>query len=389
MVGEIGLACILLIGAGLMLRSFLNLLRSDRGFEAERVVTASISLPNAKYQKPLDAILFLDRVNRALQQLPGVRAAGLGTDLPWTGYDENISGFTIEGKQPPPGQDFHARYHLATEDYFRALGIPLVRGRYFTPHDDMKAPRTVILINRIMARLYWPGEDPIGKRLTFDDHPKESDWFTVVGVVGDVKDRPDSPAAEPALWWPLLQTPMGANGMVLAVRGQMDPAQMESQVREAIAALDPELAVADLRQMGEVAEKSFSTPKFSLFLVGLFAALAVTLAAIGIYGVISYSVSQRTHEFGLRLALGARPGDVIRQVMGQGILLAMGGIAIGVCGALALGRLLWSLLYQVSAADPLTFAAVILAAIAIAAVACYVPARRATSADPMTALRAD
>ena len=388
-VGEISLACVLLIGAGLMLRSFLNMLRADPGFEAEHVVTASVSLPSARYKTPKDELVFFGRLNRALENMAGIRAAGLATDLPWTGYDENISGFTVEGKQPPPGQDFHARYHVCSEDYFRALGIPLIAGRFFTPHDDMTAKAPSALINRRMAELDWPGEDAVGKRFTFDDHPKESDWFTVVGVVGDIKDRPDSPAAEPALWWPLQQSPIGNNGMVLAVRAQGDAAQMGNGIRATVASLDPELAVADLRQMGEVAGKSFSTPRFTLFLVALFAALAVTLAGIGIYGVISYSVTRRTHEFGLRLALGASRADVIRQVMSQGIRLAIGGIAIGVFAALALGRFLWSLLYRVSAADPATFAVVILAAITVAALACYVPARRATSADPMSALRAD
>jgi len=389
LVGEVSLACVLSIGAGLMLRSFVNILHTDPGFRPERVMTASISLPDAKYQKPKDKIGFYIRLKRHLGALPGVRAAGLGSDLPWTGYDDNISGFTIEGRQPPPGQQFHARYHAASEDYFRALGIPLVRGRFFTPHDDLSAS-PVIIINRIMARMYWGSEDAaVGGRITFEDHPKPADWFTVVGVVGDVKDRPNSAAATPAIWWPLLQTPFGFPEMAIVVRAPRDPAQIAAAVRGAVQSIDPELAVADLKQMDEVAGKTFSTPRFALFLVGLFAVLAGLLAAIGIYGVISYSVTQRTHEFGLRMALGARPADVVRQVVGQGVRLAAVGIVLGLAGALALGRLLRSLLYHVGAADPLTFVLVAVCAVAIAAIACYVPAWRATMADPMAALRAE
>jgi predicted permease len=387
-VGEIALACVLLAGAGLMLRSFVNMLRDDPGFRAGRVVTAAISLPSATYKTPQDDLTFFDRLNRALIAMPGVRAAGVGSDLPWTGYDDNVSGFTIEGKVTPAGHPFHARFHTVTEQYFQALGIPLLRGRFFTPHDDMKSA-PVILVNSLMARLDWPGEDVIGKRLTFDDNPKEGDWFTVVGVVADVKDRPNSAAAEPSIFWPLLQTPFDSNQMAVVVRAQGDPAQIGSQLRGAVARLDPELAVADLKEMDDVAGQSFSGPRFTLFLIVLFAALAVTLAAIGIYGVISYSVSRRTHEFGLRMALGARPGNVIRQVMMQGIRLALVGIAAGMLAALALGRLLWSLLYKVSPSDPATFAAVAFIAVLIAALACYIPARRATAADPIAALRAD
>jgi ABC-type antimicrobial peptide transport system permease subunit len=229
----------------------------------------------------------------------------------------------------------------------------------------------------------------VGGRITFADQPKEKDWMTVVGVVGDVKDHPDSSTAKPSIWWPLLQEPFPFPLMSLAVRAAADPGPLTEQVRGAIHSLDPDLAVADIKLMDQIAGASFSTPRFALFLVLLFAGLAVTLAGIGIYGVISYSVSQRTHEFGLRMALGARPGDVIRQVMAQGVKLAFVGIAIGIIGALAMGRVLVSLLYGVSATDPPTFAAVGLAAMAIAAAACYIPARRAIAADPMTALRSE
>lgn len=389
-VGEVALACVLLVGAGLLLRSFVNLLRTDPGFQPARVVTASISLPVARYKTPREQFAFYDRLNRALMALRGVRAAGLGTDLPWTGYDENISGFTIEGKRPPAGQEFHARFHTVSEDYFRALGIPLISGRFFNSHDNMReAKAPAIVINRRMAELYWRGDNPVGQRLTFDDHPKETDWFTVVGVVGDVKDRPNSAAAEPALWFALQQAPIFMSEIVLVARAEADAGALPNQLRATVASLDPELAVADVRLLDDIAARSFSTARFALFLVALFAVLAATLAGIGIYGVISYSVSRRTQEFGLRVALGARPGDVVRQVIVEGLKLACAGVALGAAGALALGRILWSLLYQVSPGDPATFAAVGAAALIAAALASYIPARRATAADPMTALRAE
>jgi putative ABC transport system permease protein len=387
-VGEVGLACLLLIGAGLMLRSFVNLLRADPGFRPGHLLTARVSLPYATY-KPTDAPHFWTRLCASLDSAAGIRAAGAGTDLPWTGYDDNFGGLNIEGRKAPAGQDFHARYHVASPGYFRAVGIPLVRGRFFTPGDDMKAPLALI-VNQSMARRYWPNEEALGKRVAIDDHPKEQDWMTIVGIVGDVKDKPDSPTAEMAFWWPIEQSPVGVNNnMAVVMRGSSDPALLANALRQAVRQIDPTLAVANVRPMDDIADANVSTPRFALFLVALFAALALTLATIGIYGVISYAVSQRTHEFGLRMALGAQAGDVRRLVLRQGAKLALLGVALGLVGALALGRVLRSLLYDVSAADPVTFTSVAALAIAIAALACYLPARRATSVDPANALRSE
>jgi predicted permease len=386
-VGEVSLACLLLIGAGLMLRSFVNLLRADPGFRPEHLLTASVSLPDASY-KPLETLNLWGRLTASLDSVAGIRASGVGTDLPWTGYDDNISGFTVEGKKPAASEEFHARYHVASSGYFRAVGIPLVRGRFFTASDNMKAPLAVI-VNRSMARRYWPNEDALGKRITFEDHPKDKDWMTIVGIVGDVKDKPESPAAETALWWPVEQTPVSINNMSVVVRGSSDPALLANDLRQAVRQLDPTLAVANIRPMDDIADANVSTPRFALFLVALFAGLALALAAIGIYGVISYAVSQRTREFGLRMALGAQAGDVRRLVLRHGVKLALAGVALGLAGALALGRVLWSLLYQVSAADPATFVLVSVLAIAVAALACYLPARRATAVDPAHALRSE
>jgi len=387
LVGEVSLACILLIGAGLMLRSFVNLLRTDPGFRPDHLLTATVALPDKTY-KPVEMLHFWTRLSANLNSVAGIRAAGIGTDLPWTGWDDNIGGLTIEGKKPPAHQEFHARYHVASPDYFRAMGIPLVRGRFFTDADTMKAP-LAMMINQAMARRYWPGEDAVGKRITFEDHPKETDWMTIVGVVGDVKDRPESPEAQNSMWWPVEQSPVYVGQMSVAVRGNSDAAALTGDLRAAVHQLDPTLAVADVRPMNDIADANVSTPRFALFLVALFAGLALTLAAIGIYGVISYSVNQRTHEFGLRMALGADSGDVLRLVLRQGVRLALLGVALGLVGALALARVLWNLLYRVSVADPATFLTVPLVAIAVALLACYLPARRATSVDPAHALRAE
>ena len=386
-IGEIGLACLLSIGAGLLLRSFVNMLHADPGFRAEQVLTAAISLPRKTYA-PKAEIAFDDRLAGDLAAIPGVRAAALGSDLPWDGYDENVGGFTVEGRPPAPGQSYHARYHSATEDYFTALSIPLLRGRFFTPHDDIKS-RPVVIVNVSAARQFWGTEDAVGGRLTFTDQPKPEDWFTVAGVVSDVKDRPNSASATPAIWFPILQTPFDAGQVSVVVRARGDAAQLAAAVRNVVHSRDPQLAVANVRLMSDRATESFATPRFALLIVALFALLAATLSAMGVYGVISYSVSQRRQEFGLRMALGARPRDVLMQVMAHGVRLAAAGVLLGVAGALLLGRVLVTLLYEVKSSDLMTFVLVPVLVVAIAAAACYIPARRATSADPVSALRSE
>ena len=387
-VGEVGLACLLLVGAGVVLRSFVNLLRLDPGFQAQHVLTAEIALPNANYRTTDTIASFYQKLLTNLNTLPGVHAVGAGTDLPWTGYDENMGGFTIEGKTPPPHEEFHARYHTASPDYFRAVGIPLVRGRFFNERDTKDAPR-VLLINDVMARRYWPGEDAVGKRITFDDKPKESDWFRVVGVVGDVKDTPESKGARPAFWWPLLQQPFQFANMTIALRANSTPLLLTDALRTKVRDLDPSLAVAHVQLLDQIVEGQFSTPRFVLFLIGLFAGLALLLAAIGIYGVISYSVSQRMHEFGMRVALGASSWNLIEMVMKQGVLLTLIGVAIGLACALTFAGVLNSLLYGVSARDPLTLIGVATMAMGVATLASLPSARRATGADPITSLRAE
>ncbi len=384
-IAEVSLSFVLLVGAGLMLRSLLNLLNSEPGFQPQHVLTASISLPGVNYHDHQSVTRFYERLVADVGTIPGVKAVGVGTDLPWTGYDDNNGGFTLEGETPPPNQEFHARYHAATGGYFRAVGTPLVSGRYFDARDT-KDSAPVLIINQAMAN-YWHQGKALGGRLSFEDQPKEKDWLTIVGIVADVKDRPDSAAAEPAFWWPHQQQPFGS--MRIVVRSALDTQTLARQLQLIVHRMDPALAVGDVRAMDSIADASYSTSRFSFFLVSLFALLAWTLASIGIYGVISYSVSLRIHEYAVRIALGASGWQVMRLVMGQGVRLALVGACIGLVCGVALARVLASVLYQVPGADPLTLAAAAFVAMTSAALACYVPARRVVANDPMRALQAE
>jgi predicted permease len=387
-ISEVSLACVLLIGAGLMMRSLLNQLHLDPGFRQDHVLTASLSLPHAIYTKGDQIGDFYEKLANNLSTLPGVEAAGAGSDLPWTGWDENAGGWIIEGKKPQAGQMYHARYHMATPGYFRAMGIPLFEGRFFTDGDrDLKGVPNVIIVNRALAKRYWGQEDVIGKRISFEDNPKESDWIRIVGVVGDVKDQPNSPSAEPGFWWPELQA--SNSEMSLVVRTQSDPQFIADALRNEVRKLDPSLAVADVQVMSEITNSSIATPRFGFVLVGMFAGLAILLAAIGTYGVISYSVSRRTAEFGLRMALGAQRRDVLRMVIAQAAKLAIAGTVLGVCASFAFARVLKSLIFNVSPTDPPTFVSVGAIVMVVALVACYIPALRATGADPVDALRTE
>ena len=405
-VGETSLACLLLIGAGLLLHSFVNLLRADPGFQPEHVLTASMSLPLNEYAKAapegsnqammeayakqgaLSIARFYDRLVSKMETQPGVEAVGVGSDLPWTGYDDNIGGFLVEGKPAAVNDNTTARYHTASENYFRAMGIPLLRGRFFTAHDTEDAAK-VIVINATMAARYWPGEDAVGKRISFDDHPQEKDWVRVAGVVGDVKDEPNAAAAHPAFWWPMKQRAWPDGNMVIVVRSTSEAAGLAGELRAVVRELDPALALADVRVMDQIADQAVAGERFALFLVALFAGLALVLATIGVYGVISYSVNQQMHEFGMRVALGAGRWDVMGMILGRGMRLAGIGTLIGLVCGVALGRVLGNLLYSVRAVDPLTFLLVAVVALATAVSACYLPARRATEVDPMEALRTE
>src|SRR5262245_1697378 len=382
---EVALALALLAGAGLLIRSFWKLQQNDPGFNPDRVLTASISLPGARYGDAPKVAAFQQRLLERLAALPGAQSAGLTSDLPWTGYDEN-AGFAIEGKTFPPNDGPSARYHFVSSDYFRTIGVPLIAGRFFNA-DDRQDAQPVVLINRSMAERYWAGASAVGKRFTFSSQPKEKDWFTVVGVVGDVKDFPHSPAAAPAFYWATMQqTP---RQIILAVRSGADPLNLTEALRSEVRALDKDLPLAEVKTLETIAAAAVAGRRFTLWMVGFFALTAMALAAVGIYSVLSYLVAQRTHEIGLRMALGAQIGNVLKLVIRQGMTLVLTGLAVGITAAFALTRLIKGLLFEVSATDPLAFATAAAVLALVALLACYIPARRATKVDPMIALRCE
>lgn len=379
---QVTLACVLLIGAGLMLRSLLNQMHLNPGFQEDHVLTATLSLPTIEYPNGAATNQFYRQLLQELRALPGVQATGAGSDLPWTGWDENTS-FEIEGKHPPAGTLYQVRYHAATPDYFRALGVPLLEGRFFRDSDAHSAP--VVIINSALAKKYWPGEDALGKRVAFEDHPQAKDWLTVVGIVGDVKDAPTSVAAEPGFWWSHEGAPF--RDMAVVVRYDGDPGVMAAALRSEVRRLNPGLAVANVQQMDQIVEASVAAPRMEFILVGLFGGLAIVMAGIGIYGVVAYAVSQRTVEFGVRMALGAQRRDVLRLVLAQVAGLVVGGTILGLLLAVLLGRTLKSLIYGVSPADPATLATAGGLVVVVAILACLAPAHRATGVDPMITLR--
>jgi predicted permease len=377
-IAEVSLAFVLLIGAGLLIRTFYYLQRVDPGFEPSGVVTASITLPGARYKTPRDGAAFYRELMTRLSTLPGASSAGGGSDLPWTGYDEN-TGFGIEGRQFSDDDYPSAQYHFATPDYFRTLGVPLVDGRFFTDADDIDAPK-VIVINRSLADRYWPDGDAVGKRVRVWGATR-----TIAGIVGDLKDSPGALRAKPGFFFPIAQQMQ--SDLIVAVRSKIEAAGMVSAIRATVSDLDKDLPLSDIKTLDQVASAAVARTRFTMLLLSVFAGVALLLAAIGIYGVISYSLSQRTHEIGIRIALGAQSTDIIAMVAREGMSLAFVGILAGLVSAIALTRVMASLLFGVGVTDPITFVSIgaILAGVALGA--CLVPARRTLTMDPATALR--
>ena len=380
---EVALALLLLVGTGLLVRSFWRLQQTAAGFNPERILTAVVSLPYTGYGDSTNRAVFQRQLLERLAGLPGVESAGLTSDLPWTGYDEN-SSFNIEGKTFPPRDGPGGRYHFISSDYFRTIGVPLIAGRFFNSDDSIEK-QSVVLINRSLAERYWPGEKAVGKRITFTSEPKEQDWRTVVGVVGDVKDYPDSATAVPAFYFSLAQSP--TRQVTLAVRTTAEPSGMIAAVRDELQHLDKNVPLADVKTLETITAGAVAGRRFTFWLVGCFAATALALAAIGIYGVLSYLVAQRTREIGVRMALGAQTRDVVRLTLKQGMRPTLVGVALGLAGAFTLTRLMSSLLFGVSATDPETFVVSALFLLLIALLPCWLPARRAARVDPMEALR--
>jgi putative ABC transport system permease protein len=388
-VAEIALALTLLIGAGLMIRSMQRLQAVDPGFNVERLLTMRVSLPSQRYPRER-IIAFSQQLRERLHALPGAQSVALASDLPLSG-STSAGPIELEGRhEAPAGGEFRMYRHRVTPGFFSTLGIPLVKGRDFTVDDHAKAPG-VAIISETMARRYWPNEDPIGKRLREDNRgaPNTSPWVSIVGVVGEVKYRglPQNPNADPDVYFPLAQAPVG--NLFLAARSGVDPNSLVAAVRGVLQQLDPNLPAYEVTTMAEQVTNQTTRSRFSAWLLGVFGAIALALAAIGIYSVMAYAVEQRSREIGVRVALGARAADVLKMVIGQGMRMALLGVALGLGAALALTQLMKRLLFGVGAADPLTYGAIALLLTLVALLACYVPARRATKVDPLVAIRCD
>jgi putative ABC transport system permease protein len=378
-VGEIALAVVLLIGAGLLINSFVRLQQVGSGFDERNLLTARLDLPNP-YGEPEKKVAFFEQLQQRVAALPGVEAVGLVTELPLARQSADFT-FTIEGRPAPPaGQSPHADIRNVNHDYFRAMRIPLRTGRRFTEaevHDNAK----VIIISDVLAQRFFAGEEPLGQRLRLSTLGQEP--YQIVGIVGDVRHRGLDVELRQTIYFPSLR--LGYANLV--IRTTNDPTSLAAAVRKEVAAIDPNQPVANVKTMERWVSESVAQPRFRTLLLGLFSAVALLLAVVGIYGVLSYAVTQRTHELGIRMALGARANDVLGLVVRQGMKLALTGVALGVVAALLLTRLLKDLLFGVRATDPLTFAAIVLLLTGVAFVACWIPARRATRVDPLTALR--
>ena len=381
---EIALALAVLVGAGLLVKSFLHVQQVNPGFNPEGMLTMHLSLPMTKYSEAPQRANFYKQVINDVRALPGVQSVGAVSVLPLSGGGSSGS-FRIEGRDVPQGQSLpHGARWAATSDYFKTMGIPLIRGRYFEDRDTSEA-LPVAIIDQALAQKYWPNEDPLGKRIAFEGTRDNPLWREIVGIVGHVKHTDLEGESRAQYYMPHQQRPQP--NMALVIRTPNDPNALAGSVRGVIKSADSDLPVFRVRTMDQFVADSMTQRKFALLLICVFACLALLLSAIGLYGVMAYSVTQRTHELGLRMALGAQASDVLKLVVKQGMLLAVVGLAIGVVGAIFLSRLMKTMLFNVSATDPLVFVGIALILAAVALLACFVPARRATKVDPMVALR--
>jgi putative ABC transport system permease protein len=385
---------VLLVGAGLMIRSFVALHAVDPGFDPHRVMTAHISMLGTANADAGRRGPFVDDVLRRVRAIPGVEIAGAINHLPIVGDNWGL-GFAIEGRPAPrPGESPRATYRVVTPGYFEAMRIPIVRGRSVAETDREGSPR-VVVINSVLASRYWPGLDPVGKRLTFDD-PRDpnAEWITVIGVVPNVVTSDWSGPREPEVYLAYFQAadylhrPGGHYASIsIVARGEI--AALAAPLRAAVSAVDARVVLSQLQPMEQVVAGATAPSRFPLLLLGAFAVVALALAAVGVYGVMSYTVSRRTHEIGIRVALGATPREALRLVISEGMMVALAGAVAGLVGALLLTRFMSTMLYGVGVLDPLTFALVAVVLCGVALVATYVPARRAAHIDPLVALRSD
>lgn len=380
---EIALAVVLLVGAGLMMKSLLRLLQANLGFNPENVLTVTVALPPAKYTDPNSQVSFHQQLKERVQSLPGVNGTGTVNILPL--QSGNTTRFIVEGDPvPPPGQEIEANFRVVDESYFQTLGVPLVAGRMFDDRDKAGAPG-VVMIGKTVADRIFAGREAVGRRLVYAG--VQSPPVLIVGVVGDVKIGGLDDAIRPVLYYPYRQNPSMTTNLV--VRTTTDPTTLAGAIRNETRLLEPEIALFNVRAMEQLISDSPAAfmRRFPAQLIGIFAGVALLLASIGIYGVVSYSVSQQTHYIGVRMALGAQTSDILKMVLKQGLVVSLAGMAIGVLAALGLMRLLRSLLYEVGTSDLGTFAIVVCTLFVVALVASYIPARRATKVDPLVALR--
>ncbi len=386
-VSEVALAVVLLVGAGLLIRTFQLLRQVNTGFSTENMLTMRMVLPMPKYAKPEARRAFYDETLQRVKALPGVESAGMISFLPLSFNGMNFS-FSVEGQASPGDMKLpFALYRVVSPDYFQAMGIPLQRGRFFDAHDSPDSP-PVIVISRQLGERYWPGEDPTGKRLKIGPLDSPNPWLTVVGVVSDVRQAGLYGDPRMDIYAPYAQDRrafIAPRDLVLRTKG--DAASVAAAVRQAVWSVDKDQPVSHVRMMDEVFAAAISQERFQALLLGLFAALALVLACVGLYGVISYAVAQRTHEIGVRMALGAQPVDVLRLVLRQGMALTFAGLVVGIGVGLLATRVLTEMLYGVTPRDPLTFVGVPALLLLVAFLACYIPARHATRIDPLVALR--
>jgi putative ABC transport system permease protein len=388
---EVTISMVLLVGAGLLMKSFIGLHKVDPGFNPKNALTVAISLPERKYPEKNRQAAFYKQLGERVSALPGVKATSVASNVPFSNYHWGNwdRGFRIEGRTSnSSGNDGGGAYYSVSPNYFKAMGIPLLRGRLFTEFDTESAPR-VAIINSTMATRFFPGEDPIGKRIQLTDRVRNGSqvYREIIGIVADVKSDALDQQAHPQIYEAYTQEPFPSMTLVVRVAG--DPIGLGESIRREVFQLDKEQPVFGIQTLERLISTSTSQQRFSMMLLGVFAAAAIALASIGLYGVMSYAVAQRKHEVGIRMALGAQPRDVLGLILFQGLRLTLGGIAIGLIAAWAATRLLINLLYGVSATDPLTFIGVSLLLIGVSLLACYLPARRATKVDPLVALRCD
>jgi len=378
---EVALSLVVLVGAGLLIKSFNRLLGVETGYTSENLMTAN--LPLVEFKDPQRRANLASEAIARIAEIPGVQIVSGGSAMPPI-TAQRSTRFAVQGS-PNDSSGLRTSYFITVSpDYFRTLGTQMAEGRDFTPRDDAAAAK-VVIINRMMARNLFPNESAVGKRLQLVNSEHSNEWREIVGVVGDVRYSGLDDTGEAAIYTPFAQTPfMWSN---LMIRTSVPPQTLFQSVRNAVISVEPTLEPSNFRTMDQLVSDSVARPRFNTSLLAAFAALALALAAVGIYGVIAYSVTQRTHEIGVRLALGARKGDVIRLVLKQGMWPALAGAALGLGGAWGMTRLLSGLLFEVSATDPATFVAVTLLLLAIALLACWIPARRAAKVDPMIALR--